>query len=311
LNVQPGAAIQQRVQPALQGPIEVVIGMWGDAANPVPFALKRLNVAQQVAAEFRTAAQRHLEILASSAVIPFAPGYTPDPNGAAEVLELPRAAFDYPQLIDAVLNPGPLPLFIPGHDKNIAFHCFVVRVGNIRAGFLRRAGGVLLARKGISGLLVEGRIESLQADVLTFSPAVDILLEPETLWISNVAAHRVLFRNSQVLLNAISANAAAIAAVVPIANLNEFEEACRRDPRMMAKLAHVSTRAYLQNLTPQAIAAVVQTYNLPAGVLNAAGELVHDNSPTRRWLILKVLDDSYLESSMTQEHYEVNSKLEV
>jgi hypothetical protein len=285
--------------------------MWGEEDADDPFELRRLRISQGVATEFRSAGREHLDEIEQSEIRPFAPGYMPDLEGAAEVLQLAREDFDYPAVIDAILNAGGLPPFRLGRDKNIAFHCFVAGQGNRRAGFLRKAASLLLARKGISAILVEDRIERLDTEVLTFSPLVDILIEEDDLWISNVAAHRSLFRNSQVLLNAIAANVRAVAAVIPIANAQDFEEACRHDPRMMAKLAQVSAKSYLQRLTQQAIALVVQRYNLPAEVLDAQGRLVHDNSPGRRWLILKILDDSYLESTMTNEHYEVNSKLEV
>jgi hypothetical protein len=37
-------------------------------------------------------------------------------------------------------------------------------------------------------------------------------------------------------------------------------------------------------------------------------ELLFESDPKKRWLILKLLDDDYLGSIMTQEKYEVNSK---
>ena len=39
------------------------------------------------------------------------------------------------------------------------------------------------------------------------------------------------------------------------------------------------------------------------------GKLVFDESPKRRWLILKLLDDDHLGSSMTRMKYLSNSKV--
>jgi hypothetical protein len=80
---------------------------------------------------------------------------------------------------------------------------------------------------------------------------------------------------------------------------------------MMAKLANVARRPYLANLTADRIRQVIERYHLAPEVLNAEGKLVHDSTPKRRWLILRILDDSYLESLMTNLHYEANSKLPV
>jgi hypothetical protein len=38
-------------------------------------------------------------------------------------------------------------------------------------------------------------------------------------------------------------------------------------------------------------------------------KLVFDPEPSRRWILLKLLDDDYLTSVMTELKYEVNSKI--
>ena len=44
---------------------------------------------------------------------------------------------------------------------------------------------------------------------------------------------------------------------------------------------------------------------------NGQEKLLFEANPNKRWLILKLLDDDYLGSIMTNEKYEVNSKSRV
>jgi hypothetical protein len=294
---------------ALDGPIEMVIGTWAPPNSNDSFVLSRLHMAEDVAADFRAVGHRHVNRLLNADVIGFDLGFTPDDD---RVMRLPAADFDEPQLIQEILNPGGLPFFnLDGHAL-VAFHCFIARRQNVRAGFLHRASSVAVARRNrITGILADNTVTRLDANVLTFAPAVDILLEPDGMWISNLAAFRSLFRTMPTLTAGVEADLAVVTANIPVANLDDFRQACANDVRMMAKLANVARKPYIANLTTARIRQVINRYNLPPEILDAHGRFVHDNSPARRWLILRILDDSYLESLMTHSHYEVNSKLQV
>jgi hypothetical protein len=222
------------------------------------------------------------------------------------------ADFDEPQLVDRILNPGGMQYFVLGEHRTIAFHCFVARRGDVRAGFLHRATSVALAtRNYILGVLADNTVGGLDANILTFAPAVDLMLEPDAMWISNAATFRALFRTMPMLTAGVDADLATVTANIPVANLAEFQEACAGDPRMMSKLAHIARKPYIAHLTAAHVRQVVNRYHLDPAVLDGQGRLVHANNPRRRWLILRILDDSYLDSVMTNSHYEVNSKLPV
>jgi hypothetical protein len=297
------------VAKALDAPLEMVIGTWASPESDESFDLWRLRMDEQVAAEFRTVGHRYLRQLADADVIALDLGFTPDDN---RLMQLPVAEFDDPNLIERILNPGGLPYFNLGENTSVAFHCFVARRDDVRAGFLHRASSVAVARRNsIFAVLANNVVSRLDSDVLTFAPSVDLLVEPDSIWISNLATFRALFRTMPTLVSGMQADLDAVTAHVPVANLEEFRLACSNDPKMMAKLANVARRPYLSKLTAEQIRKVIDRYHLAPDILNAEGKLVHANSPKRRWLILRILDDSYLESLMTNSHYEVNSKLKV
>ena len=54
----------------------------------------------------------------------------------------------------------------------------------------------------------------------------------------------------------------------------------------------------------------IEVFNLEINIVNYEGNenIVYDPSPRKQWLILKLLGDDYLGSTMTEQRYEVNSK---
>ena len=301
-----GEAIRARLQPLLASAAEVIIARPGDPTAAVPFGLSRLRTEADVADEFRSNASKHLNQIAAHDVIPFDYGHSPDEG---ESMDLKVANFDYPDLVDKLLVPDSLPVFDPGDEDDVAFYCVRFRKGDMSVGFLKQVNAVQLGKRNwIATALLGDRIAKLEAEVLTFAPGVDIVLEPLALLVANASAFRGLFRGADAVAAAVSKQVEKLTASVPIANAGDFEQACRRDPKMMSKLARVMKKPYLPSMTPQVLRRLVKDYKLPPDLVTADGKLVHDSSPQRRWLILRILDDAYVESGVTKLRYAANSK---
>jgi hypothetical protein len=142
--------------------------------------------------------------------------------------------------------------------------------------------------------------------LFTFDSQVDCIVHGSHVFIRNVAAFERIFN----LLEAVRAQAQAsvehICSFVPVANAEAFVAACGRDARMAAKAVQIARRKYLESLTLDAIKRTVEKHKLP--IVFQDGALVFEASPDKRWLLLQVLDDAYLDSIMTGLSYEVNSK---
>lgn len=94
-----------------------------------------------------------------------------------------------------------------------------------------------------------------------------------------------------------------------IRNFDEFEAACLGQLQMMAKLASIADKDYLAALTMERLRRTIDDYRLEVRI--DAGRLVFEPGRDQRWLILKLLDDDYLRSTMTDQRYEVNSKVTI
>ncbi len=97
---------------------------------------------------------------------------------------------------------------------------------------------------------------------------------------------------------------------IPIKNQEAFEKACTTQLSMMEKLSRIAKNPYLKSLTLADIQRTIREFKLDIEVVgkNQEAQLVFDPHPQKRWLILKLLDDDYLDSTLTRKRYEVNSK---
>lgn len=103
---------------------------------------------------------------------------------------------------------------------------------------------------------------------------------------------------------------------LPITNLDDLIAAARSDVNMLAKLRSIAERmdrdpTYAQHLTMANVLAFTALQpEIELDIEGAVGEeaLVFHREPSRRWRILKLLDDDYLHSQLTELNYEVNSK---
>ena len=79
---------------------------------------------------------------------------------------------------------------------------------------------------------------------------------------------------------------------------------------MLAKAARIARQPYINDITMDDLKRTITEFKLDVAVTsdNGTEKLVYDAAPSKRWLILQLLDDSFLGSVMTKRKYEVNSK---
>jgi hypothetical protein len=102
-----------------------------------------------------------------------------------------------------------------------------------------------------------------------------------------------------------------------ITGLDELRAACTSQPQMMAKMASIRRSmdddpAYAASMTMPNLIAYVETH--PATGIKIMGSgahrsLVFNPAPATRFQIVKLLDDDYLRSVLTERDYEAGSKI--
>jgi hypothetical protein len=100
-----------------------------------------------------------------------------------------------------------------------------------------------------------------------------------------------------------------------IDNAEQFEQACLSDGRMMVKLLSIREKLaspeYAGKMRKDKLIAFVKAnphVKVDITMVDGQETIAYDNDPQKRWAILKLLDDSYLTSTLTEYNYEANSK---
>lgn len=98
---------------------------------------------------------------------------------------------------------------------------------------------------------------------------------------------------------------------MPIDNFEAFAQDCEKHIVKMRKLKNIATKPYLSGITIGHIKKVVKKYNLDLKIEGDEGEekVVYD--PRNKWVLLRLLDDDYLWSMLTEQSYEVSGKREL
>lgn len=294
------------------GDLAVVLGLRDEGDKT---ALRYRFVRADVEEGFRQAAQESttnaLRRLGGAAILQYDSSHILDDK---EVFE--RRLFDagLEGVADVLSHPALLPAAsFRDFDRKIDFYAFVYLAPAVRwAAFIRQAFQVHIS--GIHKLIAVYRRQRLakpSADqrVLRFDDKFDMALDIQYCYVVNEKAFDDLFIDRSEWQARVPAQVdLLLERGVPITNSKEFVAACQSNLNMMKKLKRVAESDYLELITPAKLRRLVHEYNLSPTLLGK-DSLVFD--PAERWQILKVLDDDYLRSGLTERRYETNSKVHV
>jgi Domain of unknown function (DUF4868) len=281
----------------------------GDGANPLA-DLQSVPLAGSAPQLFLSAARAaaNLEI---DRLVPFVFGYSPDPH---ETLVVDLAA--YPEIagpIQRLSQVEVLPLFEGAREFVQRFKGFatVIAPHSQRVVFLRRAGPKkeLGRNRSIALLFQNGTFNTVTDRVFLFDEDVDLIATGELAFVLHPSVLQALFPTFTVVAERVAQTLTQLAPLV--GNFEDFRRAVDGQLQMRAKLMQIAQRPYLSRLTIDDLKAHIARRGLAVQVAarpDGSEGLVFDPSPAGRWVILKLLDDDYLDSVLTREQYEVNSK---
>jgi hypothetical protein len=304
-----GQAIQTLRQAMMGNPaVNVLV-----AAEPEEeVVIQRLNLSADLAEEFGSVAR---DAIADENVIltPYEPGYKPETHellyvDLAEHAELAGQIREFSQVQQAELF---------HEDAEIVNHLrFYGIVANIkaqrRAVFFRTYSPKkeLTRQAGFAVFLGPGHYNRVDTRIFLFDRKIDCFAWRGYLFIRNVPAFERIFGYFEEVRAKADETVTAILTQIPIANAEEFRAACTQQVQMMAKLAQIARKPYLATVSMDDIRRTIEEFELEVEIVRQNGKerIVFEANPSTRWLILKLLDDDFLGSIMTQQKYAVNSK---
>jgi hypothetical protein len=168
----------------------------------------------------------------------------------------------------------------------------------------------LTRRAGFAALLSRGSYDKVDTKIFLFDYGIDCFAWDGYLYIRHVSAFQSIFNYFEQLRAKADETVDTVSERIPISNLDDFRAACTGQLQMMSKLAQIARKPYLPTVTMADIRRAIDAFELDVQIVQEDGEdkLLFEQNPQKRWLILKLLDDDYLGSIMTNQKYEVNSK---
>lgn len=278
----------------------------------VAFEVQRLNMSQQLAERFRDIVlENATNNVGESRALPYSTGYKLDRQELFYIdLDEDPSTADTMDFIESVTEPA---VFTKeeGFTERLAFYSIVFEnMDGTRAAFYRKHAPKNQLSRGFIARFVDNQFEELEPQSYLFDDKIDFFTWDGYLFIRGAYHFRLIFKHFEQLQREVKENVERVIESVPIANDQEFLSACLNQPQMVSKVARVANQPYLSDITIDDIKETIQEFELDVEILTVDGheKLIFDASVQQRWVILKMLDDDYLGSVLTNRKYEANSK---
>jgi hypothetical protein len=275
--------------------------------------LQRLNIGAELQQQFQRIAREGLT--GEMRLLEYEPGYKPD---SGEVLWIDLADVEPVRgVVERISNFQDLVIFQENRDEfldYLRYYALFARIAARRSVTLFRATSAKLELgrgSKIGAILRGGQYDTVEETVFLFDRSVDCWSDGTYMFINNVGNFERIFRYFEELERLAEQTVAAVLDRIPIANADAFRQACTTQRRFMTKLAAIAKRPYFGRITINDLRRTIREHELDIEVVreNGRDHLAFDPDPSRRWTLLKLLDDDYLNSNMTHNKYEANSKL--
>lgn len=205
---------------------------------------------------------------------------------------------------------GPQEKFVAG----LRFYVIVAQppAGNPAYFFRAYSHRKMLSRSRSFAMIFNKGVYDRVADpMFLFDHTIDSVSRDGTIFIFKKEHFHEMFRFFEMTRKVASETLETIRAAVPIHNFEAFVRDCEANMSKQVKLNHIASKPYLSRLTLDNIKKVIAKNNLAISIITIDGKemIVYDHAD--KWVLLKLLDDDYLWSLMTELGYEVSGKREV
>lgn len=154
----------------------------------------------------------------------------------------------------------------------------------------------------------KGTYDRFTNKLFLFDQHIDCMVRGDDLFIFNKDKFQKIFRFYELLIAGAKRTLQTIQQRIPIDNFAAFEVACEGHLQKLSKLKNIASKPYLQVVTMTDLKKVIHKYKLPIRTIGKGKDEKIQFDASDKWAILRLLDDDYLESVMTGNSYEVNSK---
>lgn len=157
----------------------------------------------------------------------------------------------------------------------------------------------------------QGQYDKVTQPVFLFDHYIDCVSRGNTMFIFKKDNFQEIFRFFEMVRKVAKETLDTIRMRVPIQNFEAFAHDCEGHLAKLVKLKNIAAKPYWNRITIHNMKKVIEKNNLPVKIVETDGKEMLLYDPTDKWVLLKLLDDDYLWSLMTEQSYEVNGKREM
>jgi hypothetical protein len=157
----------------------------------------------------------------------------------------------------------------------------------------------------------QGQYDKVTQPVFLFDHYIDCVSRGNSMFVFKKDNFQEIFRFFEMVRKVAKETLDAIRTRVPIQNFDVFAHDCEGHLAKLVKLKNIAAKPYWNRITISNMKKVIEKNNLPIKIVKTDGKEMLLYDPTDKWVLLKLLDDDYLWSLMTEQSYEVNAKREI
>lgn len=156
-----------------------------------------------------------------------------------------------------------------------------------------------------------GSYDRVRAPIFLFDEDVDCMSRSGVMFVLNKKSFQNIFRFFEEIQKTAKKTLSIIKKYIPIHNFEEFERDCERHLWKLRKLGNMVAKPYLHKITMEHIMDTINRHHLSVRTEGVDGQEMIVYDPKDKWVLLRLLDDDYLWSTLTEQGYEVNGKREL
>jgi hypothetical protein len=278
---------------------------------------ERLNITETLAGQFRQTISETLNRIekevedGNTVLVPYNPGSNPDIH-EMEFIDLAADESLREQL--APLHAlAELPVF-DAHGRGITTLRFYVVTIAIDGGEQLHTFRTYSHRKELSrsrslaAVFRDGHYDSLREPIFLFDGYADCISHGDFLFILKRDNFQRIFRYLEQFKSVGKSTLETLRNRLPIGNFEQLSTECLRSPKILVKLRSLSNQDHFARLTMESVKATIREQDLE---IETAGEGAEEElifNIQRKWEFIRLLEDGYMKSEMTQTRYEVTGK---
>lgn len=171
----------------------------------------------------------------------------------------------------------------------------------------------VLGRSLIFAISNQNCYDRITDPVLVFDQEIDCMSRGDIMFVFDKPKFQSIFQFFEEIRQVAKETLETIRLRIPIQNFQDLVQACEGDLNKLRKLKNIAAKPYLGRITIEDIEKIIEQNKLPLKIVDVDGKrgILYDPKAKNKWLILKVLDDDYLKSPMTQQNYDATGKREL